>query len=134
MKKLFVRMMIVCAVLSVASPIVTADNARLLGSTHLAKHEKDVDVIKLPPCGRRARARIHAVKVRAVHGQAEIEKLWVRFADGTTQSLPIRQRLGQGEESRWIDLQGGERCVREIGVVGDTELSFDQTRIDFYGR
>ena len=133
MKRLLVRMLVVCAVLSVASPIVTADAVRLLGSTHLAKHEKDVDVIKLPPCRRRG-ARIEAVKVRAVHGQAEIESLWVRFQDGKKQSLPIRQRLGQGEESRWIDLAGGERCVREIGVVGDTELSYDQTRIDFYGR
>ena len=133
MKRLFVRMMVACVVLSVASPVVTADAVRRLGSTHLAKHEKDVDVIKLPPCRRRA-ARIEAVKVRAVHGQAEIESLWVKFQDGTKQSLPVRQRLGQGEESRWIDLKGGERCVREIGVVGDTELSYDQTRIDFYGR
>jgi len=134
MKTTLVRMMIVCAVLSVASPIVTADQARRLGSTHLAKHEKDVDVIKLPPCGRRGRGRVHAVKVRAVHGQAEIESLWVRFQDGTTQSLPVRQRLSKGEETRWVDLAGGERCVREIGVVGDTELSYDQTRIDFFGR
>lgn len=134
MKKLFVRMLVVCVALSVAAPVMTGDSARLLGSTHLAKHEKDVDVIRLPPCGRRMKMRIHEVRVRAVHGQAEIETLWVRFQDGTKQSLPVRQRLAKGEDTRWIDLEGGERCVREIGVVGDTELSYDQTRLDFYGR
>ncbi len=134
MKKTFVRMMVACVVLSLAAPIVVGDNVRLLGSTHLAKHEKDVDVIKLPPCGRRAKMRVHEVKIRAVHGRAEIETLWLRFQDGTRQSLEVRQRLAEGQETRWVDLKGGERCVREIGVVGDTELSYDQTRIDFYGR
>ena len=127
------RILVACLVLTVIAPFAVAEKARHLGSTKLAKLEKDLDILKLPACKRRG-ARVEEVKLRAVHGQAEIEKLWVRFADGTVQNLDVRQRIGKGEETRWIDLNGGERCVREIAVIGDTELSLDKTRIDFFGR
>jgi hypothetical protein len=42
--------------------------------------------------------------------------------------------LRQSSETRWIDLAGGRRCVVAVGVIGDTELSLDQTRVEIYGR
>jgi len=50
------------------------------------------------------------------------------------QSLTVRERIAQGGESRWIDLRGGERCIKAIGLIGDTERSRDQARVDVYGR
>ena len=77
---------------------------------------------------------IHAVQLRIGRGQVEIEKLWVRYAKGGIDYLPVQDRIGQGSHSRWIDLRGGERCVKEIGVIGDTELSLDQARVEVWGR
>jgi Protein of unknown function (DUF2541) len=107
-----------------------ADEARLLGSTKLSKKENDVDVLAFKPC----RAGVDSVKIRIRQGNAEIEALWVRFANGERDSLSVRQRISKGGESRWIDVKGGERCVVAIGVIGDTEGSRRQARVDLYGR
>lgn len=104
--------------------------ARLLGSTRLTKVENDSDVIRFQKC----RRGINAVQLRIERGQVEIEKLWVRYAKGGIDYLPVQDRIGQGSHSRWIDLRGGERCVKEIGVIGDTELSLDQARVEVWGR
>jgi hypothetical protein len=45
-----------------------------------------------------------------------------------------RDRIGKGGHSRWIDLNGGERCLNAVGVIGDTELSRDQARVEVWGR
>jgi Protein of unknown function (DUF2541) len=107
-----------------------ADEARLLGSTKLSKKENDVDVLSFKPC----RADVDSIKIRIRKGNAEIESLWVRFANGEHESLSVRQRIAKGGESRWIDLRGGERCVIAIGVIGDTEGSRRQARVDLFVR
>lgn len=109
---------------------VSADPARLLGSTHLSRAENDKDVLRFGKC----RRGINAVQLRVHRGQVEVEKLWVEFAKGGRESLDVRERIGQGKESRWIDVRGGERCIKAIGLIGDTELSRDKARVDIWGR
>jgi hypothetical protein len=108
----------------------SADAERLLGSTRLTKVENDKDVIRFEKC----RRGINAVQLRIERGQVEIEKLWVRYAKGGVDRLDVRERIGEGHQSRWIDLRGGERCIKAIGVIGDTELSLDQARVEIWGR
>lgn len=112
------------------APDAQADAARLLGSTHLTKIENDKDVLKFKEC----RRGINAVQLHVARGQVEIERLWVRFNNGDRDELELRERIPQGGKSRWIDVNGRERCIKAIGVVGDTELSGDQARIDIWGR
>jgi hypothetical protein len=107
-----------------------ADPARLLGSTRLARAENDTDALRFAKC----RRGINAVQLRVARGSIEVERLWVRYARGTVDRLDVRERIRQGGASRWIDLRGGERCVKAIGIVGDTELSLDQARVDVWGR
>lgn len=122
--------LILAAALGTLASPASADPARLLGSTHLTRTENDKDVIRFKQC----RRGINAVQLRVRGGQVEVEKLWVRYAKGGTEQLEVRERIAQGGESRWIDLRGGERCIKAIGVIGDTELSRDQARVDVYGR
>lgn len=112
------------------APPAQADAARLLGSTRLTKVENDKDVLVFNKC----RRGINAVQLRAHRGQVEIERLWVRFANGARDELEVRDRIAEGGRSRWIDVKGRERCIKAIGVIGDTELSLDQARIDIWGR
>lgn len=114
----------------VVMPDAQADAARLLGSTRLTKVENDKDVLVFKTC----RRGINAVQLRANRGQVEIERLWVRFANGARDELQVRDRIAEGGHSRWLDVNGAERCIKAIGVVGDTELSCDQARIDIWGR
>ena len=83
---------------------------------------------------KKCRRGINAVQLRVERGQVEIEKLWVRYAKGGVEYLDVRDRIGQGHHSRWIDLNGGERCLKAVGVIGDTELSRDQARVEVWGR
>lgn len=122
--------LILAAALGTLASPASADPARLLGSTHLTRAENDKDVIRFKQC----RRGINAVQLRVRGGQVEVEKLWVRYAKGGTEQLEVRERIAQGGESRWIDLRGGERCIKAIGLIGDTELSRDQARVDVYGR
>lgn len=103
--------------------------SRLLGSTRLAHHENDTDVVSTS-----CKPRINAVKLTARRGDVEIENVWVRYRNGEVDHLSVRERIAQGSETRWIDLRGGKRCVVAIGVIGDTEGSFDQARVDIHGR
>ena len=122
-------LMSVLALGATVSPPAHAGD-RLLGSTHLTKVENDKDVLVFVKC----RRGIRAVQVRAHQGQIEIERLWVRYANGARDDLDVRDRIGQGGHSRWIDLRGDGRCIKAIGIVGDTELSYDQARVDIWGR
>jgi hypothetical protein len=106
-----------------------AGDARLLGSTRLSRAENDIDVV-----GVACRPKVSAIRLHAARGQVEIERLWVRYGNGQRETLDVRDRLAQGSDTRWIDLAGGRRCVVAVGVVGDTELSFDQARVDVWGR
>lgn len=122
-------LMSVLALAAAVSPPAHAAE-QLLGSTHLTKVENDRDVLVFAKC----RRGIQAVQVRARKGQVEIERLWVRFKNGERQDLEVRDRIGQGGATRWVDLNGGDRCIKAIGIVGDTELSYDQARVDIWGR
>jgi hypothetical protein len=112
------------------SAAALADPVRHLGSTRLTHHENDVDVITFKNC----RAGVNAVQVRVRRGNVEIESIWVQFANGERDTLSVRDRIARGGESRWIDVRGGERCITAIGVIGDTENSRKQARVDVYGR
>jgi hypothetical protein len=109
--------------------IAQADDVRHLGSTRLSHAENETDVIRTdctPP--------VRAIKIRAARGAIEIQLLWVRYGNGERDRLEVRERLAEGSETRWIDLRGSERCVKEIGIIGDTEESLDRARVDVFGR
>jgi hypothetical protein len=115
-----------------ATPVVAgnADAPRRLGDTRLSRVENDTDVLRFAKCKR----GINAIQLRIERGHVEVEKLWVTYARGGVDRLDVRDRISQGKESRWIDLRGGERCLKSIGIVGDTELSLDQARVEIWGR
>jgi hypothetical protein len=106
------------------------DRAIPLGSTRLSLSENDLDVLRFQRC----RSDIHTVQLRAERGKVEVERIWLRYANGERQSLNVRDRIAQGSATRWIDLSGGNRCIVEIGIIGDTENSRDQARVEIWGR
>jgi hypothetical protein len=114
----------------VSSANAHASKAKMLGSTRLSLQENNVDVLHFQRC----RSDIHTVQIRSKRGQIEVERLWLRYANGERESLTIRDRIRQGGTTRWIDLNGGNRCIVEIGIIGDTERSRDQARVEIWGR
>lgn len=113
---------------AVAPPAHAGDH--LLGSTRLTKVENDKDVLVFGKC----RRNIQALQLRVHRGQVEVERLWIRYANGRRDELEVRERIEKGGRTRWIDVRGLERCIKVIGIVGDTELSADQARVEIWGR
>jgi hypothetical protein len=127
-----VRILVWVVALSLFASLATealAQEGRLLGATRLSRREHDLDVLRFSSC-----QNVRAIKLKARRGRAEIESLTVEYGNNARDRLSVRHRIPEGGETAWIDLRGGVRCVRAIAVVGDTELSLDQTRIEFWGR
>jgi hypothetical protein len=103
---------------------------QFLGSARLSHRENDRNVLSFGRC----RDGVDAIRLHVERGNAEIETVWVRFANGGVDRLKVRDRIGDGRSSRWIDLRGRDRCVQSIGIIGDTESSFDRARVEIWAR
>lgn len=130
MKKLLMATISLCIGLTAMADAARYNKTQHLGSTRLSQSENDIDVLRFRNC----RNGIHAIQLRSSRGQVEIERLWVRYANGERDNLNVRDRISKGGVTRWIDLRGGNRCIVEIGIIGDTERSRDQARVDIWGR
>jgi Protein of unknown function (DUF2541) len=116
--------------LSAAVSPLYAASAQLLGSTRLTKLENDRDVLRFSTC----RGGIRALQIAVRGGNAELERVRVHYRNGGHEDLELRQRIAKGGQSRWIDLNGGDRCIEAIAVIGDTENSRKQANIKIFGR
>ncbi len=121
MKKLVIAAITLCIGFAATADAARYDRVKHLGSTRLSHAENDLDVLRFNNC----RKGIHAIQLRTSRGQVEIERLWVRYANGERDNLNVRDRISKSGATRWIDLRGGNRCVEEIGIIGDTERSRD---------
>jgi hypothetical protein len=91
-----------------------------LGDVDL-RDARDGDVIRLPACTSPRNAPVRRVGLAVSRHPAQIDRVVVRFHDGTRQELSVRHRFKPGSASRWIDLRGGDRCIQSIRIVGDTD-------------
>ncbi len=104
------------------------DRVRLLGVSTLDHREGGRDFVSVA-----CRPRVAAIKLRSVAGTAEVRRIAVTYGNGERDVIPIRDVLPRGEETGWIDLAGGRRCVTSIAVVGEAERR-GGWRGDRYGR
>lgn len=130
MKKTMIAAITLCIGFAATADAARYDQARRLGTTKLSHIENDKDVLRFRTC----RSGVSAIQLRTSRGRVEIEKLWVRYDNGKRDYLAVRDRISKGGATRWIDLQGGRRCIKEIGIIGDTERSFDRARVEIWGR
>lgn len=90
----------------------------LLGTTKLARHRDDTDLIRFTP----VRCGLSEVRLQVNVRAAEIDHLAVQYANGMWDELSVRERFGRGSSSRWMNLRGlGDRCIKKIVVVGDSD-------------
>ena len=119
MKLLTALVLAACA----SAPALADDRIRLLGVAQLGHREGDIEMLDV-----QCRPRVSAIKLRAARGDAELQRVFVTYGNGERDSLPVRQYLNRGQETRWIDLVGRRRCVTEIGIIGDSENGWREAR------
>ena len=116
-----------------ASPIeisAPADRVVELGETFLM-NRRDGDYI--PVRGGRA-CDLSAFQIVIRGDGAQIFDLRVIFGNGRSQDLPVRRNFRAGENSRWIDLRGDDRCIQGVIVFGRSNTGTPrQTRVVLRG-
>ena len=118
------------ALLSLTSTFSFA--SELLGTTKLARHRDDADVIRLTP----VRCGLSEIQLKVNVRAAEIDHLAVQYANGMWDELTVRDRFARGSSSRWMNLRGlGDRCIKKIVIVGDSDgLPGRQATVSILGR
>ena len=85
------------------------------------KDAKDRDAIVLPACKVSSNKRVSKLGFRVKRYNAEIDHLKVVFHNGDQQVLNVKDHFKRNSTSRWIDLNGDQRCIAKIVVKGDTD-------------
>ena len=91
-----------------------------LGTVHLMD-QKDRDVINLPKCNTDKNQMVSQVQLRIKDYPAEIDLLKVKFHNGEDQVVKVKDHFARDTSSRWIDLEGTNRCISQIVIIGDTD-------------
>jgi hypothetical protein len=111
---------------------VAADSTRLLGATRLSFRENDLDSININSCPKPA---FNAIQLRAKAGAVDIKRLYIRYGNGEIDRPSVAENIRQGGRTRWINLNGNRRCIKQIAILGDTDnFSSRQARVEFWGR
>lgn len=112
------------------SAFETADRVVELGETFLM-NRNDGDFI--PVRGGKA-CGLSAFQIGIRGDGAQIHDLRVIFGNGQMQDMPVRQQFRAGDNSRWIDLRGDERCLQGVYVFGRSRSGNPrQTRVVLRG-
>jgi hypothetical protein len=87
-----------------------------LGQTQVTFTDKDRQALQLDKCP--PNQTINNIRLRTVKGSIKVDSLQVRYADGKTDNLPVKETIQEDTDSRWIALSGSDRCVINISVRG----------------
>jgi hypothetical protein len=122
----FIRAVTVAAVLGAAAP---ASAATQLGCRSVG-FLTDRDVISVP-----GKATFSAIKLTVRGNAIEMLDLKVVYGNGNPDDLAVRSNIPAGGETRWIDLKGGRRDIRQINMVYRSQPSFKgQATVCAFGR
>lgn len=128
------RMVWICVGLCLGLPAM-AEPLRL-GAVSLTD-ATDRDLVELPACDGSRNRPVTTLQIRVAEYRAQVDRLVVEFGNGDRQELELKKHFDVGASSRWMDLQGPARCIRRIGIVGDTDTPRRapnrQARIAFWG-
>ncbi len=91
----------------------------------------DRDVI---PVGRKD-GKFTAIKLKVSKNTIELIDLKVIYGNGNPDDLPVRSIIKAGGETRWIDLKGGKRVIKQIEMIYKSKPSFKgQAKVCAFGK
>lgn len=104
----------------VTTQYAVADKWEQLGCEEVGRRS-DKDVIKV---GRRE-GRFEAIRLSAKGNDVMVQDLKVVYANGNPDDIRVRSELKEGNDTRALDLKGGDRAIASIELT---------TKRDFKGR
>lgn len=92
---------------------------------------KDTDVI---PVGRDA-GKFRAVQLQVLGNDIEMRDLKIVYGNGQVDDVPVRAHIRKGQATRWIDLKGDKRFIKEVVMTYASKPSFKgQARVCVFAR
>lgn len=157
MKKFFIGLSLTLAAFStqnvraeVATPAANIENAAevelmqrrfqrymFLGQVTLTHANNSRATLYTRTCQGFGGDRLSHIRFQVLNAEADIERIYVQFANGRYQTINVNRSFRPGAASGWISLRGSyDRCVRSITIDGDTDNSYFWTQavIRFWGR
>ena len=61
------------------------------------------------------------LKIKVTGGSLNMHKMVVEYGNGTKDNIPLKYNFGKGSQSRIIDLEGGNRVIKDITFWYDTK-------------
>jgi hypothetical protein len=91
---------------------------------------RDHDVITVG----RDDGRFRSLQLRVEGAPIEFQRVVVRYANGTSEEIQLRNRIPAGGETRAIDLRGGDRAIQSVEFwYSRTNRARTQPRVQLYG-
>lgn len=107
-----------------------ASSAELLGCQNVG-FLKDRDTIKVG----KSEGRFKAIKLEVKKAPIELIDLKVIYGNGQADDLPVRSNIPAGGATRWIDLKGDKRFIKEIDLIYRSKPTFQGlATVCAYGR
>jgi hypothetical protein len=88
-----------------------------LGQTQVTFTDKDRQALQLEKCP--PNQTINNIRLRTLKGSIKVDSLQVRYADGKTDNLSVKETIQEDTDSRWIALSGSDRCVISVTIKGN---------------
>lgn len=115
---------------AIALSVSHASAAELLGCQKVG-FVTDRDVITVG----KSEGRFSAIKLEIKGAPVEMLDLKVIYGNGNPDDLPVRAVIPAGGETRWIDLKGNKRFIKQINLVYRSKPSFKgQATVCAFGR
>ncbi len=116
---MFKNSIIAFGVAALVAVSATSASAATLGCRKVG-FIKDVDVI---PVGRSA-GRFRAIQLRVSRNDIEMRDLKIVYGNGQVDDVPVRSLIRAGQATRWIDLKGNQRFIKEVVMTYASRPSF----------
>ena len=105
------------------------------GSINLGWHlfrKKGKKEREVYPVGKR-HGKFSAIRLTTSNARAQIKRVVVTFGNGKRFEPKVRRKMEKNSSTRWIDLPGGKRNIRNVVVVAHSPAKL-LAKIEVYGK
>lgn len=76
-----------------------------------------------------------AIQIRVERAPIEFNRVVVTYGDGRDQRIVLRNRIGPGDKTRAIDIQGDRRAIRTVDIWYERARDYSaKPRLTLWGR
>lgn len=127
-----VPMLVLLTVLAAGSPLLAGPirGWERIGQATVSDR-LDHDVVPVTA----AQGSFKAIQLKVQFHAVQFREVKIHFANGETQNVALRTVISAGDESRVIDIEGGDRVIRSIELVYDAQTERGRrARVVIFGR